>query len=114
MRSEKLYLQDMVEAAADVARFIAKHSEQSFLADEILQNAVLMKLLIIGEAAAHLSRELRDRYAQVPWADIVAFRNFAAHAYFSVNWKRVWNTATGDVPALGSAVQATLRTEFPQ
>lgn len=42
--------------------------------------------MIIGEAAARLPKEFRDCHPEIPWVDIVAFRNIAVHAYFSVDW----------------------------
>jgi uncharacterized protein with HEPN domain len=52
---------------------------------------------------------IRTAYPLVPWQDIVAFRNIAVHAYFSVDWTIVWNAATVDVPALKKQIEAILR-----
>jgi len=100
MRPEKLYLTDIIEAADAIKRFIFDISYDIFTQDEIRQSAVLQKLMIIGEAATHLPDEFRHKYDQIPWVDIIGFRNFAIHEYFSVNWKIVWITATVDVPNL--------------
>lgn len=48
MRRDVLYLADIVEAAAAIARFVAGVTKESFLADELLQSAVLHKLTVIG------------------------------------------------------------------
>ena len=64
--------------------------------------------MIIGEAAARLSKPCRDENPDVPWKDIVGFRNIAIHAYFSVDWKVVWVAATKDAPALQKMVQDVL------
>jgi uncharacterized protein with HEPN domain len=71
------------------------------------------QLTIIGEAAARLPREFRDRHADVEWQDIVAFRNIAVHAYFDVEWRIVWVTATKDVPQLRAAVAGIISREYP-
>jgi uncharacterized protein with HEPN domain len=112
MRSEKLYLADMLEAADDIARFLAGMKRDVFMRDELRQSAILHKLLIIGEAAARLSSELRDRYPDVPWRDIVGFRNTAIHAYFAVDLAIVWVTATQDVPELRQQVARILAREY--
>ena len=52
MRSDKLYLLDIIEAADAVHRFIDPIDEGGFLQDELRQSGVLQKLIIIGEAAA--------------------------------------------------------------
>ena len=50
----------------------------------------------------------RDRHQEVDWADIIGFRNIAVHAYFSVEWPIVWETAIGDMPALRTQIKEML------
>ena len=100
MRREELSLTDIVEAADEIKQFLEGIQLEDFLNDKLRQSAVLQKLIVIGEAAARLSREFRAQYPEIEWADIVGFRNIAVHAYFSVNWSIVWTTATQDVPDL--------------
>jgi uncharacterized protein with HEPN domain len=68
----------------------------------------MYQLVIIGEAAARLSKEIRERHLEIEWVDIIGFRNFAVHAYFAVSWSVVWVTATKDVPALAEQIAAIL------
>ena len=104
MQRDELYLADIVEAAQAIATFLAEAQEQEFAGNDLLRSAVLQKLIVIGEAAGRVSESLRQRYASVPWIDIIAFRNIAVRAYFSVNWQIVWLTATEEVPALRAQV----------
>lgn len=113
MRPEELYLADIVEAADAIQRFVAGGAREGFLQDDMLRSAVLHKLTVIGEAAARLPEEFRARYPEVEWADIVAFRNIAVHAYFSVDWSIVWIAATHDAPQLRQAVAAILARDYP-
>lgn len=112
MRPEVLYLTDMLEAADAIHRFLADVSREKFLDNEILQSAILQKLIVIGEASARLSSDFRADHAEVPWADVVGFRNIAVHEYFAVSWPIVWITATQDVPLLREGVAAILEDEF--
>jgi uncharacterized protein with HEPN domain len=112
MRPEVLYLTDVVEAADAIRRFLVEVPRETFLNDEILQSAVLQKLIVIGEAAARLSSDFRADHPGVPWADVVGFRNIAVHEYFAVSWPIVWVTATQDVPSLRADVVAILEDEF--
>lgn len=109
MRRERLYLTDIVEAADAIASFLKDAGEQDFLHDELRQSAVLQKLAVIGEAGARLPAPFKEQYATIPWRDIVAFRNIAVHAYFAVDWRIVWTTATEDVPVLREQVAAILK-----
>jgi len=113
LRRDALYLADIVEAADAVAEFVQGLRQETFAGHRMARSAVLQQLSVIGEAAARLSREFRDRHPQVEWADIVAFRNIAVHAYFSVDWPTVWVAATEDTLTLRKEVAAILGDEFP-
>jgi uncharacterized protein with HEPN domain len=108
MRTEILYLTDIVEAADAIARFLHDVEQDRFLNDELRQSAVLQKLIVIGEAASHISSVLRDRHPEVKWRGAIGLRNISAHEYFSLNWEVVWITATLDVPMLREQIQAIL------
>jgi uncharacterized protein with HEPN domain len=112
MRPEKLYLFDILEAAKAVERFCANANKDQFLQDEILQSAVLQKLIVIGEAASHLPVEFREGHPEIEWLDIVGFRNIAVHQYFAIMWEIVWTTATADVPELQTQIAAIIKAEF--
>lgn len=114
MRREELYLADIVEAADSIAGFLKGIKRDDFLGNDLVRSAVLQKLLIIGEAASRLPKDFRERHREVPWSDIVGFRNIAVHAYFSVEWPFVWVTATKDVPELRELVASILESEFPE
>lgn len=85
MRREELYLTDIVEAAEAIASFLAGVLREDFIEDELRRSAVLHKLMIIGEAAARLPKDFRDRHPEIEWSDIVGFRNIVVHTYFNVN-----------------------------
>jgi len=106
MRSERLYLDDIVQACDDVLTFVQGCDEARFDGDNLLRSAVLFKFIVLGEATASLSPALRAAHPGVPWADVVAFRNFAVHSY--VDWSIVWTTATGDVPTLRAEIASVL------
>ena len=109
MRSDRLYLEDIIAAADAIQRFIAEIvGESAFHDDELRQSAVLQKLIVIGEAATRLSPELRSQSSPIDWPDIVAFRNIAVHEYFSIDWSIVWVTAHDDGPKLLAQVQTIL------
>jgi uncharacterized protein with HEPN domain len=108
MRSETLYLTDIVEAADAIARFVDGLQREEFLDDELRQSAVLQKLTVIGEAASRLAQEFRRQHPDVEWRKAAALRNIAVHEYFSVSWDIIWATATVNIPQLRSQAAAAL------
>ena len=100
MRRDVLYLTDIVEAADHIAAFIADADFETFQKSEMMRSAVVQKLSVIGEGAARVSDTLRSRAPEVPWPQIVAFRNILVHAYFGIDWEEVWRAARTRCPVL--------------
>lgn len=113
MRSEELYLLDIVEAIDEIASFLQGRTRDQFLIDRLVQSAVLQKFGIIGEASGSISQELRTRHPEVPWQNARALRNVAVHAYFTVDWSVIWDTAIDDLPPLRMQLARILDAEFP-
>lgn len=66
----------------------------------------------MAEAASRLSSEIRQRHPDIPWADVIAFRNFVVHEYFAVDWSIIWYTATQDAPSLREQILSILSSDF--
>jgi uncharacterized protein with HEPN domain len=112
-RPDALYLADIVEAAKAVEKFLAVLQEtgrDAFVADDLIRSAVLQKLMVIGEAAAHVSADTIAQHPDVPWRKARGMRNLLVHAYFAVDWDIIWTTATESVPQIASQAAAVLRT----
>ena len=107
-RHERLYLLDILEAAESIGAFLADVDQDRFVADDLVRSAVLHKLQVIGEAAAHIGPKVRAAAPDIPWQAVIGFRNFTVHAYFAVDWEIVWTAAVDDAPFLGEAVRALM------
>ena len=112
MRPEKLYLTDIVEAAQAIESFVMGEGFNEFEQNEMMNSAVLQKLTVIGEAAAHLPKDFTKRFSEIPWLDIVGFRNIAVHEYFAIRLDIAWVAATEEVPVLKKQIEKILQDEF--
>lgn len=108
MQRDELYLADIIAAAASVEKYLSGCSPSEFERNELLQSAVLHKLMIVGEATAQLSEALKSQNMDVRWREIVAFRNLVVHRYFRVDLVIVWNTATKDLPTYAARIRPLL------
>ena len=114
MRRDELFLLDILGAADRIAARIAARDLASLTADEDLQDVVLRRLTIIGEAAWQLSEDLRSRHPAVPWKQAIGLRHRVTHGYFGLDWKIIWKTVTEDLPLLRRQIAEILRAEFPR
>lgn len=111
MRSERLFLEDIVAAIDSIEAFLAGFDCQKFSADEKTKAAVLHKLAVIGEAARHLRSGLAERYPEVDWDKAAGLRNIIAHEYFSIDYDIVYRTARDSLPKLKEKIAAIIAAE---
>ena len=114
MRPDRLFLVDMLDAADAIIDHIAGRDRDALFEDRTARAAVLHELTVIGEAASRITAGLRARHPEVPWSEIVGFRNVVIHRYFGLSWPIIWVTATEDVPVLKAQVVAILDSDFPE
>jgi uncharacterized protein with HEPN domain len=97
------YLEHMRQAASDARTFVDGLSKNEFLEDKRTQQAVIMSLIIVGEAATKAMDRHPDfasRHPEVPWRSIRGMRNRIAHGYFDINLDVVWDTVQTALPQL--------------
>ena len=97
------YLEHIQQAATDACGFVEGLAKADFLEDKRTQQAVVMSLVIIGEAATKVMdgyAEFTQVHAQVPWRNMRGMRNRIAHGYFDINLEVVWDTVQTALPQL--------------
>jgi len=95
-----VYLRHIRDAVLQIQEYVRGVDESEFRDDEILQDALIRQLSIIGEAAGQLSDETRRQAPSVPWTDIYGMRNKLVHDYFGVDLDAVWDTVQKDLDPL--------------
>lgn len=87
---------------------IAGHVSHDPVDEELLHDALVYQLLVIGEAVKHLDTEVRRRAPGVPWAKIAGLRDVIAHAYFRIDLVRIREIVDVELPALDAAIDELL------
>ena len=64
----------------------------------MLVDAVIRNLEVIGEAARNVSDEVRSRYSEIPWRNMIGLRNILIHEYFGVDESIVWEVIKNNLP----------------
>ncbi len=110
-RNMELYLQDMLESILSIEEYTKDISEDKFCSDRLIQDAVVRRLEIIGEAAKNVDADFRNRHPQIPWKKIAGMRDIIAHEYFGVRLDRIWDVVKGDLPQLKEMIRSMIKEE---
>jgi uncharacterized protein with HEPN domain len=103
----------MRKFCAKVMRYTHGLSRDQFLGNELVVDAVLRNLELLGEAAKQIPAEVQQRHPIVPWRRIAGLRDVLAHAYFGLEEDTIWQTVCHSVPALADQLYVVVAIELP-
>ena len=104
MKTEKFYIDFMLDTIRKIENCIAKISFVDFKNNQEKQSTVILQLILIGETAKKLSNETKNKM-DLPWKQIIGFRDMAVHDYTNLNLDAIWDTANKDIPQLKEKLQ---------
>ncbi len=108
-RDPWLYVQDMLAFAEQAIGYAEQRAPDSLRAEPMRWDALLHKLVLLGEAAVKVPQDLRSLAPSLPWRSIVATRNRVIHAYLGVDAEIVHSIVHDDLPLLVKALQELLQ-----
>jgi uncharacterized protein with HEPN domain len=108
-RSWRDYIQDILDAVAEIQAFTAGIDFEHFLSDLKTVRAVEMNFIVIGEAASAIPDEVQEQYSAVPWHLMRGMRNRLVHAYFAVDEQIMWDTVQTNLPQLVVALESLMQ-----
>ena len=108
MKDNTLYLGHIRDAIEKIESYISDVNYGQFVSNDMMVDAVLRELAVIGEATSKLSDDFRQRHTEMPFRDIIDMRNILIHNYTGVNYKIVWETCKEDLPKLKKLIDDLL------
>ncbi|MBI2911246.1 MAG: DUF86 domain-containing protein [Chloroflexi bacterium] len=104
-RDDAVSLRQMLHYAHRALVYPRSHSRQDLDPDDYGTMGLVKFLEVIGEAASRVSEPTRQQHSHIPWTQIVAFRNRVVHGYDNIDFDRVWQILTSELPVLVAALE---------
>lgn len=108
MWRDDAFFHDVIEAADRIPDCLRAVEQAEFSRNPVLQDAILYRLMVIGEALNRVSPEIREKHSDLPWSQIVGLRHRLAHDYGGIDLNLIWRIATAHVPPLRDRVAEIL------
>ena len=100
MNRDQQFLLDMLLSAKIAVSYIQEKSKTDLENDLQLQDAIIRRLLIIGEASNRVSKKIQSDLPVIPWRLINGMRNRLVHEYDDINLNIVWDVIQYEIPSL--------------
>lgn len=98
-----VFLDHILECIDLIENYSEGIAEAEFMKSVSLQDMIIRRIEIIGEAVKNLPDDLKREYPEIPWRDIAGLRDIVVHQYFGLDLELIWDVVTRDIPDLKPA-----------
>lgn len=100
LQREIAILKELIVDIEFIETYIKDLNDDTFLRDSKTKDAVLTRLMVIGEYGSRVDDSVKNRFKEIEWQQIKQARNYYAHVYRGIDWILVWNVTQRDIPNL--------------
>ena len=108
-KDPEIYLGHILEAIEKIKKFSKDMDRDEFLENDLVMDAVVRNIEIIGEAIKNLPEEFKKENPEIPWRDIAGMRDRIVHFYFGLDFEVIWDTVQIDIPDLEKKIRKVLK-----
>ena len=99
-RGWRFYLDDMIAFTEKLLSYTDGLDQIAFESSPKTFDATVRNLELIGEAATHISKGVRDDASEIPWRQVIATRDRLIHGYLGVDNDTLWSIIQDDAAEL--------------
>lgn len=106
-----VFIKHMTASVSIIEEYAKGISEETLRADIGLQDKLVRRIEIIGEAAKNIPEDFRSKHTEIPWRKITGTRDFLIHEYFRIDLDLLWEIVTKEIPDLKEKILKILEEE---
>ena len=108
---DKVYLLHIKDSTKWIIELQKQFNKNEFKESRLFQNGVIREVEIIGEASNKLSKDIKEKYPEVAWIEIIGMRNKVIHEYFGVDYEIIWHIIVNNLQDLRNQLENILKNE---
>lgn len=103
-REWKHYIEDIHQCTQKILKYTKGKTQFEFIHDELVVDAVIRNLQVIGEASKRIPDPIKTKYPSISWREIAGLRDILIHEYHGINYNILWDIITNEVPKLNANI----------
>jgi len=107
-KNYRVYLEDIMEAITKIEKYMGNLIFEEFRKNELVIDAVIRNLEIIGEAVKRMPKEVKEKAPDIEWKKVAGLRDVLIHEYFGVDLEILWDIVKNKLPELKRKVSQLL------
>ncbi len=100
-----LYLEDILGFCRKIERYIKDLTRELFEKEEVVVDAVLRNLELLGEASRKLPEDFKTKHSEIPWKKVIGLRNIVIHEYAEIDFDIIWEIITKNIPETKRSIE---------